>query len=112
VPPVLRLGNLGREHFLTLLGRLSAAYHNGQPDRIQLPPEVFPAFMHHCEQRIGEATFRTPRTTIMAFIGLLAVLEQNPGVAWQALLQQTRLEADLVTDAALGVSAELTELVL
>ncbi len=110
--PVLRLGNLGREQFLTLLGRLSAAYHNGQPDRIQLPPEVFPAFMHHCEQRIGEATFRTPRTTIMAFIGLLAVLEQNPGVAWQALLQQTRLEADLVTDAALGVSAELTELVL
>jgi hypothetical protein len=48
--------------------------------------------MQHCEQRIGEATFRTPRTTITAFIGLLAVLEQNPGAAWQALLQQTQVD--------------------
>lgn len=51
-----------------------------------------PAFMQHSEQRMGVATFRTPRTTITAFIGLLAVLEQNPGAAWQTLLQQTQLD--------------------
>jgi hypothetical protein len=48
--------------------------------------------MQHCEQRIGEATFRTPRTTITAFLGLLAVLEQNPGAAWQTLLHQTQVD--------------------
>ena len=63
--------------------------------------------MRHCEQRIGEATFRTPRTTITAFIGLLAVLEQNPGVAWQTLLQQTQLETELRPSSDLDDSSEL-----
>lgn len=106
--PVLRLGNLGREQFVALLGKLSNAYHHGRSDQAPLPPNAYAAFMRHCEQRIGEATFRTPRTTITAFIGLLAVLEQNPGVDWHELLNQTPLEAD----TALGISDELTELVL
>ena len=87
--PVLRLDNLGRGQFVTLLGKLDAAYHSGRPDHVRLPAEALPAFMNHCEQRIGEATFRTPRTTITAFIGLLAVLEQNPGAQWHELLHQT-----------------------
>jgi hypothetical protein len=67
--------------------------------------------MNHCEQRIGEATFRTPRTTITAFIGLLAVLEQNPGAAWQALLQQT--EVDIAkTPAGLHCVNELSDLII
>jgi hypothetical protein len=110
--PVLRLGNLGREQFMTLLGKLSSAYHNGQSDQAQLPSEALPAFMRHCEQRLGEATFRTPRTTITAFIGLLAVLEQNPGAKWQELLHQTRLEPDKAEDAFADISDELTEFTL
>ena len=35
---------------------------------------------------IGEAYFRTPRSTIRAFLDLLAVLEQNPRPAWRELL--------------------------
>ena len=67
--------------------------------------------MRHCEQRIGEATFRTPRTTITAFIGLLAVLEQNVGVEWQTLLKQTKIEiTPRAEDANLG--DELVSLVL
>lgn len=92
--PVLRLGHLRREQFVALLGKLNAAYYSGKPDFIPLPEEAFATFMTHCEQRIGEATFRTPRTTIMAFIGLLAVLEQNPGVEWQKLLKQTKIVLD------------------
>ena len=110
--PVLRLGVLGREQFVALLGKLEAACNSGKPDPVQLPPEAFPAFMRHCEQRIGEATFRTPRTTITAFIGLLAVLEQNPTANWRDLLAQTRLVPELLTadDAPAGVSDELTHL--
>ena len=96
--PVLRLGNLGRDQFVTLLGKLQAAYRSGREDTAPLPQEAFSAFMHHCEQRIGEATFRTPRTTITAFIGLLAVLEQNPGVDWQKLLNQTKIAPDTSID--------------
>lgn len=92
--PVLRLGNLGRDQFVTLLGKLQAVYRNDRGDTAPLPQEALAAFMHHCEQRIGEATFRTPRTTITAFIGLLAVLEQNPSVKWQKLLEQTQISLD------------------
>ena len=96
--PVLRLGNLGREQFIALLGKLNVAYYSGKPDFVPLPDAAFAAFMAHCEQRIGEATFRTPRTTITAFIGLLAVLEQNPGVEWRQLLKQTKIVLELPID--------------
>lgn len=109
--PVLRLGNLGREQFVALLGKLDAAYKNGKPDAAPFPAEAFAAFMRHCEQRIGEATFRTPRTTITAFIGLLAVLEQNPGVEWQKLLKQTNIVLDMPVDD-MPVSDELVSLSL
>ena len=87
--PVLKLGNLGREQFLALLSKLNSAYNSGKLNFAPLPDEAFTAFMRHCEQRIGESTFRTPRSTITAFIGLLAILEQNPSVEWQQLLAQT-----------------------
>lgn len=109
--PVLRLSVLGREHFFELLGKLGSAYYSGKSNFVQLPPEVIPAFMRHCEQRIGETTFRTPRTTITAFIGLLAVLEQNPGVEWQELLMQTKIAIDTVVDDA-DLDGELVSLVL
>jgi hypothetical protein len=111
--PVMRLGNLGREQFMALLGKLDAAYKNGKPDAAPFPAEAFAAFMRHCEQRIGEATFRTPRTTITAFIGLLAVLEQNKTADWRELLAQTHLELDqTAADSDADVSDELTSLTL
>ena len=109
--PVLRLGNLSREQFVKLLGKLNVAYHSGQSDFVLLPDEAFTAFMSHCEKRIGEATFRTPRTTITAFIGLLAVLEQNPGAEWQELLKHTKIVPDVVAEDA-GMSEELVSLTL
>lgn len=50
--------------------------------------------MAHCHTRIGEAYFRTPRTTITAFVNLLAVLEQNPQADWRVLLGAVKVEAD------------------
>lgn len=111
--PVLRLGNLGRDQFIALLAKLDLAYGSGMPDRVQLPSEAFPAFMRHCEQRIGEATFRTPRTTITAFIGLLAVLEQNQTADWRVLLSQTELQSPRsAADTDPDISDELTTLTL
>jgi type II secretory pathway predicted ATPase ExeA len=111
--PVLRLGSLGREQFIALLGKLSAIYNGGRTASVQLPSEAIPAFMRHCEQRIGEATFRTPRSTITAFIGLLAVLDQNKTADWRVLLLQTQLEPfNVAVDSGFEVSEDLTSLTL
>lgn len=108
--PVIHLSNLSREQFIQLLGKLSVVYQ-GTAARVLLPDAAIPAFIAHSEKRLGEATFRTPRTTIKAFIGLLAVLEQNKTADWQVLLEQTHIETESdqkETDA----SDELTMLTL
>lgn len=109
--PVLRLDNLSREQFATLLSKVHLVYHGGNNHSFPLPHTAIAAFMNYCEQRIGEATFRTPRTAIKAFIGLLAVLEQNPGSSWEDLLG----EVELTTDADVSsreISDELVQLTL
>lgn len=70
-----------------------------------------PAFMQTYEHRMGVATFRTPCTTITAFISLLAVLEQNPWAAWQALLQQTQVDMAKASEATQS-DDELSDLVI
>ena len=61
-----------------------------------LPDEALAAFLRHCSQNIGEAYFRTPRNTIKAFVDLLSVLEQNPEIKWQSLIEnvQVAMETD------------------
>ncbi|MDD4022002.1 MAG: DUF2791 family P-loop domain-containing protein, partial [Synergistaceae bacterium] len=52
----------------------------------------------HCSKKIGEAYFRTPRTTIKAFADFLAVLEQNPEIQWTSLIDEIPVEEDRPTD--------------
>lgn len=84
--PVLRLSSLTQEDFLVLLHKIHHVFAQGDESRYLLPEEALTAFMAHCQQRIGEAYFRTPRTTITAFVNLLSVLEQNAGADWKAIL--------------------------
>jgi hypothetical protein len=92
--PVLRLSSLTPEDFYVLLGKLRHVNAYGEPSGYLLPDEAFHAFMDHCHKRIGEAYFRTPRTTIKAFVDLLAVIEQNPGTDWRQLLGQMEVSPD------------------
>ena len=64
------------------------------------------SFMEHCSKRIGDTYFRTPRTTITAFINLLAVLEQNQGSACQELLGGIEVSADRGGTGDKAVEAE------
>ena len=89
--PVLRLANLTPEDLYVLLSKLRHVYASGDPARYLVPDEALTAFMAHCAQRIGDAYFRTPRTTVKEFINLLAVLEQNPGADWRAIVGQVEL---------------------
>lgn len=84
--PVIRLSSLRQEEFYVLLEKIRDVYAFGDPAKYPIPDEAIPAFMQHCAERLGDAYFRTPRTTITAFINLLAVLEQNPSAQWRDLI--------------------------
>jgi hypothetical protein len=106
--PVLRLTSLTPEDFYVLLQKLRHVYAFGDPAKYLLPDEGIEAYMVHTAKRLGEAYFRTPRTTITAFLNLLALLEQHPGTDWRPLLDAVRIEAD--TGAALEQAVESDDL--
>lgn len=98
--PVIRLQNLSPEELLILLGNIRSISASGDPAQHLVPDEALEAFMVHCNKRIGEAYFRTPRNTIKAFVQFLAVLEQNPQVDWRSLLGNVALDAETLPDLA------------
>lgn len=106
--PVVRLTSLTPEDFYVLLQKIRHVYAGGDECRYLLPDQGIETFMAHCDNRIGEAYFRTPRTTITAFINMLAVLEQNTGTAWQALLGGIEIQSDTggLADQAVEVDGE------
>lgn len=89
--PVIRLASLTPEDLFVLLANIRAVM---QGDEAILPDNALEAFMAHCSDRIGEAYFRTPRNTVTAFVNLLAVLEQNPGVEWSDLIEEIDVAED------------------
>ena len=92
--PVIRLQSLSPEDLLILLSNIRHVAACGDEAKYLVPDEALEAFMAHCSQRIGEAYFRTPRNTIKSFVNLLAVLEQNPGSDWKALLGGVEVAKD------------------
>jgi bacteriophage exclusion system BrxC/D-like protein len=92
--PVLRLTSLTPEDFYVLLQKLRHVYAYGDAAKYLLPDEGIHAYMAHTAKRLGEAYFRTPRTTITAFLGLLAVLEQHSSTDWRQLLGAVQVETD------------------
>lgn len=100
--PVIRLANLSPEDLYVLLTKLRHVHAGGDPDKHVLPDSALPAFLAHCNQRIGAAYFQTPRNTVRAFLDLLSVLEQHPELDWQSLIEGIEIgqeaNADLEKD--------------
>ena len=92
--PVLRLQSLSPEDLLILISNIRSVFALGDPCKDLVPDEALPAFMEHCSQRIGDSYFRTPRSTIKAFVQFLAVLEQNPDTDWKSLLGDIKIAPD------------------
>ena len=103
--PVLRLQSLTPEDLLILLTNIRSVFAQGDESRHLVPDEALPLFMDHCNRRIGEAYFRTPRNTIKAFVQFLAVLEQNPGQSWNELIGAV----DVANDGEGGRDLEIDE---
>ena len=104
--PVVRLSSLTAEDFYVLLTKIRHVYASGDEAKYLLPEEAIEQFMAHCSKRLGESFFRTPRTTITAFINLLAVLEQNPGVTSQSLIGSVEVAEDHGGDTDLDVQTD------
>lgn len=104
--PVVRLSSLTAEDFYVLLTKIRHVYASGDEAKYLLPDEAIEQFMAHCSKRLGESFFRTPRTTITAFINLLAVLEQNPGATWQSLIGSVEVAEDHGGDTDLDVQTD------
>ncbi|MDI1288869.1 MAG: ATP-binding protein [bacterium] len=98
--PVLNLASLNQEDMYLLLTRLRHVFAAGDPSAYLLPDEALTAFMSHCSARVGDAYFRTPRTTIKEFVNLLAVLDQNPGTDWVQLVGAVDLAPETNPDLA------------
>lgn len=96
--PALHLANLTPEELYILLGNLRHIFAYGEEGKYLVPDEALKSFLNHCSQKIGDAYFRTPRNTIKAFVDMLAVLEQNPGINWHDLIEKIDIEEDKVSD--------------
>lgn len=96
--PALHLANLTPEELYILLGNLRHVFAYGEESKYLVPDEALKSFLNHCSQKIGDAYFRTPRNTIKAFVDMLAVLEQNPGIHWQDLVDKVGVDVDRVSD--------------
>lgn len=96
--PVVRLQNLSPEDLYVLLQNIRHVFATGDEEAHLIPDEAIRAFMTHCSQRVGDAYFRTPRSSVRAFTDLLALLEQNPHVSWEELLPGVALKEDVNPD--------------
>jgi hypothetical protein len=96
--PVVRLPGLTPEDLYVLLTKLRHVQASGDPASYLMPDEGIQAYMAHCQSRIGDSYFRTPRTSIKSYLDLLAVLEQNPDRGWSDLVGTVQIVAETNPD--------------
>jgi hypothetical protein len=97
--PVIRLQSLTPEELYVLLDKLRLLWAGGDTEQLPVPDAALGAFLEHCSKKIGDAYFRTPRNTIRAFMDMLAVLDQNRGTDWKALLGRVEVAPDVPLSA-------------
>ena len=100
--PVIRLSSLTPEDFYLLLGKIRHVHAGGDQTKYLISDKGIEGFMIHCSKRIGDAYFRTPRTTIKSFADLLAMLEQNSGSSWESIVG----DVDIIADTEISGNAE------
>ncbi|MFL1376014.1 ATP-binding protein [Nocardiopsis protaetiae] len=98
--PVMRLGGFSKEHFYELLRKVSGVYRSHGTTLEGFDDTAVEAFMRHCDGHVGDAYFRTPRSTIKEFIGLMDVVAQNRGTDWRDLLDRVDIRREENPDLA------------
>ncbi|CED70941.1 putative uncharacterized protein [Aliivibrio wodanis] len=97
----LHLASLTPEELYILLRNLRHVYASGDETNYLVPDESLISFLEHCSKTIGDAYFRTPRNTIKAFLDMLAVIEQNPSIQWNQLIESVSISNEQPSDLEL-----------
>jgi hypothetical protein len=97
----VRLLPLTPEDLFVLLKNIAFVHAGGDPAKVIVSDDGIEATLRAANERLGADYFRTPRDVVRSFIGLLNLLDQNPGKTWQELLS-----ADLFQKAESPMSAE------
>jgi hypothetical protein len=84
--PVVRLQPLTPEDLFVLLKNIAFVHAGGDPAKVVVSDEGIEATLRAANDRLGAEYFKTPRDVVRSFIGLLNLLDQNPGKTWQDLL--------------------------
>lgn len=99
--PVVRLQPLTPEDLFVLLKNIAFVHASGDSAKVAVSDEGIVATLRQASERLGADYFRTPRDVVRSFIGLLNLLDQNPGKTWQEVLG-----ADVFQKQATPMSAE------
>jgi len=93
--PVIRLQNLSPEDLFVLLHNIRNVFALSDASKYLIDEGGMKAFMAHCSKTLGSEFFLTPRRAVMAYVGLLSVIEQNPGADVKSLLAATTIEKEV-----------------
>ena len=104
--PVLGLKSLTPEDCYVLLLNIRNVHAQGDASRYVVPAEAAEAYLQSCARRMGAAYFQTPRETIKDWVGLLNVLQQNPGANWETLIGEICTTEVQTTDPAVAAAPE------
>lgn len=84
--PVITLASLTPEDCFVLLHNIRRVFALGKDEDKVMPEAGIEAYLESCQKRMGAAYFQSPRETVKDFVGLLSVLQQNPGADWRQLI--------------------------
>ena len=104
--PILRLESLKPEDCYVLLHNVRRVHARGNDEKALLPDDAIVAYLEDCNRRMGAAYFQTPRETMKDFVGLLGILEQNPGSRWRDLIAGIHTKGAAPVDPSEAYAAE------
>lgn len=105
--PVIKLTTLTPEELFVLLQNIRLVHAFGDAAKITVPDEALTQVLQKANESLGAEVFKTPRKIIRSFIGLLNLLDQNPGVTWQQILAGEFMGGG--TDIAPSVEEEIAK---
>lgn len=102
--PVVRLQNLTPEDLFVLLRNIRHVYASGDATKYLVPDDALVAVLQRANETLGAEYFKTPRDVVRSFVGLLNVMEQNPGKTWQEFVGANFIKK---ADAPVSVEEEV-----
>ena len=84
--PVVKLASLSAEELFVLLANIRHVHASGDSTKYAVTDEALLAVLRRASEVLGAEYFKTPRDVVRSFVGLLSVLDQNPGAKWQDLV--------------------------